>query len=155
MSSSFERSEIFKAPPDKILLLINNFESYKEFLPGCLESSRLSGSEEGNVKGRLVFSLLNKTYAFESQNKTFDDEIIITQSKGPFLNFDARWSLESIHPEKATLIYKNVQEIIINDCVVIPATDLNIQSVYNNEIVGFEKNPAYATLFFYNLKRKN
>jgi len=65
------------------------------------------------------------------------------------------WSLESIHPEKATLIYKNVQEIIINDCVVIPATDLNIQSVYNNEIIGFEKNPAYATLFFYNLKRKN
>ena len=96
MSNSFEGSEIFKAPPDKILLLINNFESYKEFLPGCLESSRLSGSEEGNVKGRLVFSLLNKTYAFESQNKTFDDEIIITQSKGPFLDFDARWSLESI-----------------------------------------------------------
>ena len=65
------------------------------------------------------------------------------------------WSLESIHPEKATLIYKSVQEIIINDCVVIPATDLNIQSVYNNEIIGFEKNPAYSTLFFYDLKRKN
>ena len=65
------------------------------------------------------------------------------------------WSIESSHPEKAALIYKKVQEIIIDDCVVIPATDLNIQSVYNNEIVGFEKNPAYSTLFFYNLKRKN
>ena len=65
------------------------------------------------------------------------------------------WSMESSHPEKATLIYKNIQEIIINDCVVIPATDLNIQSVYNNKIVVFEKNPAYSTLFFYNLKRKS
>ena len=106
MSNSFEGSEIFKAPPDKILLLINNFESYKEFLPGCLESSRLSGSEEGNVKGRLVFSLLNKTYAFESQNKTFDDEIIITQSRGPFLDFDARWSLESIDANKTRVKFK-------------------------------------------------
>ena len=65
------------------------------------------------------------------------------------------WSLESNYPEKAKLIYKTIQEIIINDCVVIPAADLNIQSVYNNEIIGFEKNPAYSTLFFYNLKRKN
>ena len=49
MSNSFEGSEIFAAPPEKIFDLINNFELYKEFLPGCLESSRLPDSEEGNV----------------------------------------------------------------------------------------------------------
>ena len=96
MSSSFEGSEIFQASPDKILSLINNFELYKEFLPGCIESTRLSCDEEGLVKGRLVFSLMSKIYSFESRNKTFDDEIIIAQSRGPFLDFEARWSLESI-----------------------------------------------------------
>jgi len=61
MSSSFEGSEIFEAPPEKIFSLINNFEFYKDFLPGCLESSRLPSSQEDLVVGRLVFSVLNKT----------------------------------------------------------------------------------------------
>ena len=63
-------------------------------------------------------------------------------------------SIESISPDRAKILYKKVQEIIINDCVVIPAVDINIQSVYNSEIVGFKKNPAYSTLFFYDLRRK-
>ena len=46
--------------------------------------------------GRLVFSLLNKTYAFESNNQTNGQEISITQSKGPFLDFYALWTLEAI-----------------------------------------------------------
>ena len=96
MSSSFEGSEIFIASPKRILLLINNFESYKEFLPGCLESSKLPDAEAGFVLGRLVFSVLNKTYAFESNNKTIGHEVSITQSKGPFLDFHALWSLEAI-----------------------------------------------------------
>ena len=96
MSSSFEGSEVFIASPKRILLLINNFESYKEFLPGCLESSKLADAEEGFVMGRLVFSVLNKTYAFESNNKTIGHEVSITQSKGPFLDFHALWSLEVI-----------------------------------------------------------
>ena len=96
MSSSFEGSEVFIASPKRILLLINNFESYKEFLPGCLESSKLPDAEAGFVLGRLVFSVLNKTYAFESNNKTIGHEVSITQSKGPFLDFHALWSLEVI-----------------------------------------------------------
>ena len=39
MTTSFEGSAIFHASPEKILSLINNFELYKEFLPGCIESS--------------------------------------------------------------------------------------------------------------------
>ena len=57
MSSSFEGSEIFIASPERILSLINNFESYKEFLPGCLESSKLPDPEEGFVSGQIgIFS---------------------------------------------------------------------------------------------------
>ena len=74
MSSSFERSEILKAPPEKILSLINNFELYKEFLPGCLKSSRLPNSKEGYVIGRLVFSIFNKTYVFENYERRQKEE---------------------------------------------------------------------------------
>ena len=106
MSSSFEGSEIFEAPPERILALINNFESYKDFLPGCLESSRLAEDEEGCVMGRLVFSLLNKTYAFESNNQTNDQEISITQSKGPFLDFYALWTLEAINENQTKINFE-------------------------------------------------
>jgi|TARA_B100001769_G_scaffold255379_1_gene231861 ribosome-associated toxin RatA of RatAB toxin-antitoxin module len=106
MSSSFEGSEIFEAPPEKILVLINNFESYKEFLPGCLESSRLTDHKEGFVMGRLVFSLLNKTYAFESNNETNGHEICITQSKGPFLDFYALWTLEVINENQTKVKFE-------------------------------------------------
>ena len=106
MSHSFEGFEIFEAPPERILALINNFESYKEFLPSCLESSRLADDEEGYVMGRLVFSLLNKTYAFESNNQTNGQEISITQSKGPFLDFYALWTLEPINENQTEIKFE-------------------------------------------------
>jgi ribosome-associated toxin RatA of RatAB toxin-antitoxin module len=106
MSHSFEGFEIFEAPPERILALINNFESYKEFLPSCLESSRLADDEEGYVMGRLVFSLLNKTYAFESNNQTNGQEISITQSKGPFLDFYALWTLEAINENQTKVKFE-------------------------------------------------
>jgi len=96
MSSSFEGSEIFQESPEKILSLINNFEVYKEFLPGCIESLRLPCDEAGSAKGRLVFSLINKTYTFESINKTHGFDVNISQSQGPFTDFSAIWSLEVI-----------------------------------------------------------
>tara|TARA_B100000686_G_scaffold332930_1_gene398255 strand:+ start:1090 stop:1515 length:426 start_codon:yes stop_codon:yes gene_type:complete len=106
MSSSFEGSEIFQASPNKILSLINNFEAYKEFLPGCLESSRLHDSEEGIVLGRLVFSILDQTYSFESKNKTTGFEVHISQSKGPFSDFNALWSLEKIDKSSTKVNFK-------------------------------------------------
>ena len=106
MSSSFEGSEVFIASPKRILSLINNFESYKEFLPGCLESSKLPDAEAGFVLGRLVFSVLNKTYAFESYNKTIGHEVSIAQSKGPFLDFHALWSLEVIDENKTKVRFQ-------------------------------------------------
>ena len=96
MTTSFEGSAIFHASPEKILNLINNFELYKEFLPGCIESSRLPCDEDGFVKGRLVFSLMSKTYSFESINKTHGFDVNISQSQGPFTDFSAKWSLELI-----------------------------------------------------------
>ena len=53
-------------------------------------------SEDGVVKGRLVFSIINKTYSFESNNETKGFDVNISQCKGPFSEFYATWSLESI-----------------------------------------------------------
>ena len=98
MSQSFERSQKFFAEPESILELINDFEAYKTFLPGCLESKRLSSNSETQVRGLLVFGLLNKTYEFESVNQTVGYEVQIKQVKGPFTQFSASWSLSLSEP---------------------------------------------------------
>jgi ribosome-associated toxin RatA of RatAB toxin-antitoxin module len=93
MSQNFERSQKFYTEPESILELINNFEAYKTFLPGCLESKRLTSSSEKQVRGLLIFGLLNKTYEFESVNQTDGYDVQINQAKGPFTEFSAQWSL--------------------------------------------------------------
>ena len=86
--------------------MFSTLDVVKEFLPGSLESSRLTDHKEGFVMGRLVFSLLNKTYAFESNNETNGHEICITQSKGPFLDFYALWTLEVINENQTKVKFE-------------------------------------------------
>ena len=50
-------------------------------------------------------------------------------------------------------IYKKVQGILINDCVVIPAVDVKVSSVRKKNIKGFSSNPAYSTIFVYDLSK--
>ncbi|EKO36275.1 polyketide cyclase/dehydrase [SAR86 cluster bacterium SAR86E] len=106
MAKSFEGSQTFQSNPDKILSLINNFEAYRDFLPGCLESTKINETEDGMVSGRLVFSVLKNTYTFESTNKTKGLEVTISQSQGPFLDFYAHWSLEPIDSKTTTVKFR-------------------------------------------------
>ena len=63
------------------------------------------------------------------------------------------WKSESLYPQKSKNIYRNIQNILIEDCVAIPAVDLKIQSVRRKDIKGFKENPAYSTILFYHLWR--
>jgi len=63
------------------------------------------------------------------------------------------WKNESIYPERSRNLYKEIQEKLINDCVVIPVVDINVQSVHKKNITGLRNNPAYSTLLIYHLGR--
>jgi peptide/nickel transport system substrate-binding protein len=65
------------------------------------------------------------------------------------------WEHEATHPQTAKIFYKTIQEKLIDDCVVIPASDLNVQSVSRADIHGLTPNPAYSTLLVYKLERKS
>lgn len=106
MLQHFERSQRFKADPESILALINNFEAYKNFLPGCLESKKLSEDSKFSIRGLLVFGFLNKTYEFESANQTDGYHVKIDQVSGPFSHFSASWTLESLDFEATNVLFK-------------------------------------------------
>ena len=63
------------------------------------------------------------------------------------------WEFESVDGVVAKEIYKKVQDILINDCVVIPAVDVKVSSVRKKSIKGFSSNPAYLTIFVYDLSK--
>jgi len=63
------------------------------------------------------------------------------------------WYLETVDAAAAKEIYKKVQGILINDCVVIPAVDVKVSSVRKKNIKGFSSNPAYSTIFVYDLSK--
>ena len=65
------------------------------------------------------------------------------------------WENEATNPKKAQLYYKTIQEKLIDDCVVVPASDLNVQAVYRSDIYGLTPNPAYSTLLVYKLERRS
>ena len=66
----------------------------------------------------------------------------------------AAWRKESTFPEESKKDYKKIQEILLNDCVVIPAVDLKTQSVSRYDIKGLSPNPAYSTIIVHKLERK-
>ena len=63
------------------------------------------------------------------------------------------WGLESTNPQAAKLLYKKIQNILIDECVVIPSVDIKIPSVRRSNIIGLKNNPAYSSIFVYNLDR--
>ena len=63
------------------------------------------------------------------------------------------WELETTEPKVAQDLYKEIQNILIDDCVVIPAVDVNVSSVRKKKISGLKSNPAYSTIFVYDLSR--
>ena len=63
------------------------------------------------------------------------------------------WEFETVDAAAAKEIYKKVQDILINDCVVIPAVDVKVSSVRKKNIKGFSSNPAYSTIFVYDLSK--
>ena len=65
------------------------------------------------------------------------------------------WKNEARDPEASKKIYTQIQNILINDCVVVPTVDINVQSVHRTNITGFKNNPAYSTLLVYLLGRIN
>lgn len=106
MLKVFERSQDFQADPESILALINDFESYKTFLPGCLDSKKLSADSDPFVRGLLVFGFLSNTYEFESANQTDGYNVKIDQITGPFSIFSASWKLRSLESGATNVLFQ-------------------------------------------------
>tara|TARA_B100001093_G_scaffold132531_1_gene125206 strand:+ start:200 stop:619 length:420 start_codon:yes stop_codon:yes gene_type:complete len=95
MKRDLQFKKVLKIDADKALNVISNFDKYAEFLTGCTESSLISRNPPIEI-GLLEFQILGKKYFIKSRNEIFEDSINIKQLKGPFNNFNAKWSVRKI-----------------------------------------------------------
>jgi len=95
MKRDLQFKKVLKIDADKALNVISNFDKYAEFLTGCTGSSLISRNLPIEI-GLLEFQILGKKYFIKSRNEIFEDSINIKQLKGPFNNFNAKWSVRKI-----------------------------------------------------------
>ena len=117
-----------------IFRLIENYENYEKFVPGCKSSSKKVISESVS-QGTLNFEFLNKRYRFVSLNNSSEDRIQMEQLEGPFKSFFAHWKIESIDTLKTKVQFYAefetglVMSVILNDFMINNLKDLMIKTL--------------------------
>ncbi|AWX14237.1 ubiquinone-binding protein [Mergibacter septicus] len=79
---------------EQMYLLVNDYQRYPEFLPGCV-ASRTIDQGEYSLTAELTISKAGISQSFSTHNTMQPNrEIIMKLSKGPFTYLQGRWLFE-------------------------------------------------------------
>lgn len=85
------RSALVRHSPQAMFDLVNDFERYPEFLPGC-RRARLIEQDESHLVGELTLSKAGVEQSFTTLNELYSPERIeLSLVRGPFRRLQGRW----------------------------------------------------------------
>lgn len=85
------RSALVRHTPQKMFDLVNDFERYPEFLPGCRQA-RLVEQDEEHLIGEMTLGRAGVEQTITTRNDLFAPERIeLSLVKGPFKRLKGRW----------------------------------------------------------------
>ncbi|WP_192035860.1 type II toxin-antitoxin system RatA family toxin [Halomonas sp. YLGW01] len=85
------RSALVRHSPQAMFDLVNDFERYPEFLPGC-RRARLIESDEAHLVGELTLAKAGVEQSFTTRNDLYSPERIeLSLVQGPFRRLRGRW----------------------------------------------------------------
>ena len=102
MDKEIKFSKVLNVSQKKAFEVVSNFEKYKEFIPGCKNSSLIERKHPVEV-GCLEFNILGKGYYIESKNILSEDSIEINQIKGPFEKFKGTWRVKKVNDDSCKI----------------------------------------------------
>lgn len=89
--ATVNRSALVRHTPKQMFDLVNDFEHYPEFLPGC-RRSRLIERDEAHLIGEMTLGRAGIEHSFTTRNDLFEPERIeLSLVKGPFKRLKGRW----------------------------------------------------------------
>nr|WP_298413884.1 type II toxin-antitoxin system RatA family toxin [uncultured Halomonas sp.] len=85
------RSALVRHSPQAMFDLVNDFERYPEFLPGC-RRTRLIERDENHLIGELTLGKAGVEQSFTTRNDLYEPERIeLSLVNGPFKHMRGRW----------------------------------------------------------------
>ncbi|HSP30911.1 MAG TPA: type II toxin-antitoxin system RatA family toxin [Halomonas sp.] len=85
------RSALVRHTPKKMFDLVNDFERYPEFLPGCRQA-RLVEHDDVHLIGEMTLGRAGVEQTITTRNDLFEPERIeMSLVKGPFKRLKGRW----------------------------------------------------------------
>lgn len=85
------RSALVRHTPQKMFDLVNDFERYPEFLPGCRQA-RLVEHDDVHLIGEMTLGRAGVEQTITTRNDLFEPERIeMSLVKGPFKRLKGRW----------------------------------------------------------------
>lgn len=94
--ATVNRSALVRHTPKQMFDLVNDFERYPEFLPGC-RRSRLIEREATSLVGEMTLGGAGIEQSFTTRNDLYEPERIeLSLVKGPFKRLKGRWMFTPI-----------------------------------------------------------
>ncbi|SHM29203.1 type II toxin-antitoxin system RatA family toxin [Vreelandella subglaciescola] len=85
------RSALVRHTPQRMFELVNDFEQYPEFLPGC-RRARLLERDEAHLVGEMTLGRAGVEQTITTRNELYAPERIeMSLVKGPFKRLNGRW----------------------------------------------------------------
>jgi Oligoketide cyclase/lipid transport protein len=95
---TISRSALLPYSDAEVFTLVNDIESYPQFMDGCIAAEVLSRSEE-EVIARLELGKAGLRYAFSTRNTLEPPKrMVMNLVEGPFRNFEAQWRFTALSP---------------------------------------------------------
>jgi len=104
--TTINQSALLPYAASQLFDLVNDIESYPDFMDGCLEAEILS-KNEAQVTARLVLGKVGLRYGFTTCNTLVRDKSMQMKLKeGPFKHFDATWSFDALSDDACKISLK-------------------------------------------------
>lgn len=101
-----EKSALVPFSAQAMFDLVADVESYKDFLPWCSNSRRVSSGEK-SMCGWIEVSRLGITQAFSTCNELYPpDRMTLTLNEGPFKQLQGEWQFIALREDACKVILK-------------------------------------------------
>ncbi|MCB1666065.1 MAG: type II toxin-antitoxin system RatA family toxin [Pseudomonadales bacterium] len=99
MSTRIDRSALVMHTAQQMYDLVNDIESYPQFMQGCQQAHVISRTDS-EVVGELTLGAAGLNYSFTTRNSLIPGEEMRMQLvEGPFRHFGAAWHFKALSPE--------------------------------------------------------
>ena len=93
---AISRSALVEYSAQQMFDLINDIESYPQFMSGCIEASIIERTDE-YVEARLTLGKSGIKQSFATRNELHPPELMQMRfTEGPFSHFEGRWTFKPL-----------------------------------------------------------